>query len=259
MTSNLQLFLDRFVVVNKDRYKDDSDILPIFNTVTLADIVWDSIVVNQSDESKRIANFHSDTLMFSAKSQQWNCVALNNNAIINITDIKASIDAVKTLDTVGVYLYTDAGVTKIAAIVDKDSIVNNTAQAQTVLLLKGVLKYDFSDNAVSVKQTNADNVVFSVLAECFYGNVVAFETTKTSGGGDGGDGDGGDESTPEDEALEDPTGGGEFAGVGEAGFGMLTEPRTITSEVRLIPDILNASLGIAGAPAPVVEFLNENA
>ena len=256
MTSNLQLFLNRFITVNKERYKDDPDIAPIFNTLTLEDIIWDFVTVNQTDVSKRISNFHSDTLLFTAKDQQWNCVELTNPALHNLTDIKDTIDIAKAVNTAGVYLYKENAVNKMLVLVDKDSIANNTAKDQTVVLLKAIMKYDFKDSAVTIKTTNSDNLVMSVLAECFYGETVVYETTTATGGGEDGDGD---ETTPEEEATKDPTGGGEFSGVGDAGFGMLTEPRTITNTVANIPDILLASLGIVGAPAPVVELLNENA
>ena len=103
LVADLNLFFDKFISYNKERYKDDPVMLAKFEEMTLDDLVFDSI--DQSDPTIRNAELHSDKYSIHGENQQWNCLPLNSDKVITITSdtVYTSLDDVENTEAEGIY------------------------------------------------------------------------------------------------------------------------------------------------------------
>ena len=103
LVADLNLFFDKFISYNKERYKDDPVMLAKFEEMTLEDLVFDSI--DQSDPTIRNAELHSDKYSIHGENQQWNCLPLNSDKVISISSdtVYTSLDDVENTEAEGIY------------------------------------------------------------------------------------------------------------------------------------------------------------
>ena len=103
LVADLNLFFDKFISYNKERYKDDPVMLAKFEEMTLEDLVFDSI--DESDPTIRNAELHSDKYSIHGENQQWNCLPLNSDKVITITSdtVYTSLDDVESTEAEGIY------------------------------------------------------------------------------------------------------------------------------------------------------------
>ena len=128
----LQLFLDKFISFNQDRYKDDADILPIFTGLTLDDCDFDAVV--KDGAGKNSTSLSSDTKNFTAEDQSWTSAKYSNPVVstaVNAGTPAENIAALGAIDVPGFYLYLDAdGTTVKGALVyshDTDAVIADDA------------------------------------------------------------------------------------------------------------------------------------
>ncbi|EJI5696471.1 hypothetical protein NFI00_000174 [Salmonella enterica] len=292
MDANMQLFLDKFIEVNKQKYADEPEVLALLEGLTLADVVFDSIEIDESlGEGGRIASFHSPSRKFNAPKQQWLCSTLQGKNVVTFTDATVFDDkaAVKALTTPGIYLHKTGETTAVSVLTAEDVADVATASQNVIAALTGAANYelkvadlllptftlgtDFEGLVSSHCIEDTFNVYFipKATAPSEPGTGEGGETDPGAGGETGG-GETGEEPevdpnepviTPEmvaeDKALADPTAGGVYSDVGDDGFGVLTVPREISEETANIATITGMTFGLVGAGALAVETLDENA
>lgn len=292
MDANLQLFLDKFIEVNKQKYANEPEVLALLEGLTLADVVFDSIDIDESlGEGGRIASFHSPSRKFKAPKQQWLCSTLQGKNVVTFTDATVFDDkaAVKALTVPGIYLHKADDATAVSVLTAEDVADVATASQNVIAALTGAANYelkaadlllpaftlgtDFEGLVSSHCIEDTFNVYFipKATAPSEPGTGEGGETDPGTGGETGG-GETGEEPevdpnepviTPEmiaeDKALADPTAGGQYSDVGDKGFGVLTVPREISEETANIATITGMTFGLVGAGSLVVETLDENA
>ncbi|ASU03463.1 hypothetical protein RISINGSUN_207 [Erwinia phage vB_EamM_RisingSun] len=291
MDANLQLFLDKFIEVNKQKYADEPEVLALLEGLTLADVVFDSIEIDESlGEGGRIASFHSPSRKFNAPQQQWLCSTLQGKNVVTFTDAKVFDDkaSVKALTAPGIYLHKAGDATAVSVLTAEDVADVDTATQNIIAALTGAVNYELKVEDLLIPTftlgTDFEGLVSSHCIEdtfnvYFIPKAVApsepgegGEIDPGTGGGETGGGETGGEPevdpnepviTPEmeaeDKALADPTAGGIYSDVGDKGFGVLTVPREISEETANIATITGMTFGLVGAGSLTVETLNENA
>lgn len=293
MDANLQLFLDKFIEVNKQKYADEPEVLALLEGLTLADVVFDSIEIDESlGEGGRIASFHSPSRKFNAPQQQWLCSTLQGKNVVTFTDAKVFDDkaAVKALTAPGIYLHKAGDATAVSVLTAEDVADVATATQNIIAALTGAANYELKVEDLLIPTfTLGTDFEGQVSSHCIEDTFNVYfipkavvpsepgegETDPGTGGGEtGGEGEGGEPTEPEvdpnepvitpemiaeDKALADPTAGGVYSDVGDKGFGVLTVPREISEETANIATITGMTFGLVGAGSLQVETLNENA
>lgn len=110
---NLQLFLDRFISYNKERYKDNVRVMALLNRLKLEDITFSNPRTNASGpEIVRTVDMTVPKVMI-AKDQSWIPADFDHplvTASVSTTVLKE--EDLEHQDVPGLYFYDDNGVTK---------------------------------------------------------------------------------------------------------------------------------------------------
>lgn len=280
MKANLQLFLDKFISVNQQKYADQPEVLALLDGLTLDDITFTRLDKDSSlGAGGRIADFESASRKFNAIDQQWICAELGSDTIITTIDdtVHASVDDIKAIGEAGLYRLSAGEIDTIVVVVESAELTAAEIKAQVAGMLvtdagytlttedfvwpetDPVVGTDFEASVDTDTIESSFNVVW--LPEPNAGGGTDPEEPGTGGeggetdpgtGGETGGGEGGGSTdpeeptdpedelpqppaqTPEEEALNDVTGGGTYAAPGEPGFGILTDERTVTTESATI-------------------------
>lgn len=281
MKANLQLFLDKFISVNQQKYADQPEVLALLDGLTLDDITFTRLDKDSSlGAGGRIADFESASRKFNAIDQQWICAELGSDTIITTIDdtVHASVDDIKAIGEAGLYRLSAGEIDTIVVVVESAELTAAEIKAQVAGMLVTDAGYTLTTEDFvwpetdPVVGTDFEASVDTDTIESSF-NVVWLPEPNTGGGGtdpeepgtggEGGEtdpgtggetggGEGGGSTdpeeptdpedelpqppaqTPEEEALNDVTGGGTYAAPGEPGFGILTDERTVTTESATI-------------------------
>lgn len=198
-TTHKQLVLNQFVPFNTNRYKDDPEMLPLFQGLTLDEVVISDLVVNDTNPERYVSTITSASRGFRGVKQEWERGEFNDPngfKILNrATPATSLTDITDKYNTPGAYSYTDGGVTKVAVLAlkgadDAESIVNAKATfVSSYLFLDTELNVTVAVtlDAITPETTNPYMVgtikLLSVDAEkiippTFYGKLVYPEVTE---------------------------------------------------------------------------------
>lgn len=151
--AHLELFHERFVKYNLDRYKDDPKMLPLFQGLTLGMVsITDITDISEPVEGSRRSTVTSVARNFKGIEQDWTpadaatTVKLytlsNEDPLIPLPDL----DALKEQTAVGVYSYLDVdGTTVKAGVVIAADVEEAGFAAAVETALKAALKYDIPE------------------------------------------------------------------------------------------------------------------
>ncbi|MBS9733499.1 hypothetical protein, partial [Pseudomonas aeruginosa] len=111
MASNLPIqtiFLDKFVEFNKDRYKDDAEMLALFDGLTLADITISDITADGANPELQSATVTSVSRNFKGVEQKWLPANINTPFAFVVVNKGAPLtgeDQLAKQTTPGAYVY----------------------------------------------------------------------------------------------------------------------------------------------------------
>jgi len=149
--AHLELFHERFVKFNLDRYKDDPKMLPLFQGLTLGMVsITDITDISEPVEGSRRSTVTSVARNFKGIEQDWTPADAatnvklytlgNEDPLVPIADL----ETLKEQTAVGVYSYLD-GETVKAAVVISAEVEEAGFAAAVETALKAALKYDIPE------------------------------------------------------------------------------------------------------------------
>lgn len=133
-----QLFLDKFIAFNLDRYSDNADVLPLIQGLTLSDVVIGSVADVNGEAGRKIVSLVSSTRRFTANEQKFTRADYHNPIVSTATNAGSALPdaaALAEVEVPGLYLYMDGAETKLAVVVPygtDPADVNTTAIAALV-------------------------------------------------------------------------------------------------------------------------------
>lgn len=169
--SRMNLFFNRFVAFNLDRYQDDAEMLPLFQGLQENELTFEALTGTGADT--RSLTVKSVSRNFMGVNQTYHAAELNNVRAYSMVEPGVVAPTLADLDekTVpGVYAYLDAdGVTtKIMILIDDKAEVGTDAAA-AIEALTSAFKYDLLPGDIT---SGAD--ALTIEAPCFYG-VLSFK------------------------------------------------------------------------------------
>lgn len=172
-----QLFLDRFMEVNRIRYKNDPAVLDRLNKLTVKDIVFEGLTEDPNRPGGMISNFSVPAKAIEAYAQRWIPVDIKSKHIID----PANVTSVPTLNDViaaqarGLFTYQDNGSTKLAIVMAfrQDIPVENLAKEVTKTLNR-TTSYVIKDGDLQINFNDStdDYRLFDVRNETINGEVA---------------------------------------------------------------------------------------
>ena len=172
-----QLFLDRFMEYNRERYKNDPETLARLQTLTLDKIVFQGLSDDPSKPGGKVSNFSVPAGAIMAELQHWNPLDIKNEKIINPAIITAvpSIEEIIAANTRGLFSFEDQGQVKLAVVMSfrqdiptgeltKD-VVKTINYSSNYILKETDLQINFADST-------DDYRLFNILNETIVGEVT---------------------------------------------------------------------------------------
>ena len=153
MDANLQLFLNRFIEVNQQKFADQPDVLALLDGLTLADVTFTRLEADPSlGTGGRVADLHSDSRKFDAKSQQWLCATLAGKDVITTIDdtLHPSVDDIKAQAVQGLYRMKVGSVESVVLALDHAAATEAEIGALVVSLLKADLQFAVEDAEITL-------------------------------------------------------------------------------------------------------------
>lgn len=149
-----QLFLNKFLEVNLDRYADDPEMLPLFQGLTLAEIVISDL--NPGVPEAQTATVSSASRNFRGVQQAWTPAFLNSvNAftLMNKDTPLANLAELSEQTVPGVYGYTD-GATVVPGLVLPSDTDSTTLEANAKAGFQSAYKYVIADSELTVGEND---------------------------------------------------------------------------------------------------------
>lgn len=172
-----QLFLDRFMEVNRIRYKNDPAVLDRLNKLTVKDIVFDGLTEDPNRPGGMISNFSVPAKAIEAYAQRWIPVDIKSKHIIdpaNVTNVPTLNDVIAA-QARGLFTYQDNGSTKLAVVMAfrQDIPVENLAKEVTKTLNR-TTSYVIKDGDLQINFNDStdDYRLFDVRNETINGEVA---------------------------------------------------------------------------------------
>lgn len=170
----MQLLLDKFIATNQVVYQDRPSAVQRLGEVTVDNMQVVTIDVDQNDETKRIAQLSSVSLMIDAIDQQWQCATLLGPVVLNYTvgDIIPSLTDVTNINAQGIYKYQDGADVKVAQIVltnftDYDGVLNSALSQ-----LEEYTNYTITSDNVTLVETIDEGWVIKIVSDYISGQMV---------------------------------------------------------------------------------------
>lgn len=160
---NLQLFLDRFISYNKDRYKNNVRVMALLNRLKLEDITFSNTRTDSSSgEVVRTVDMAIPKVMV-AKDQSWIPADYDHPLVSQAasTTVVPEED-LEHLDIPGLYFYQDGSVTKPVIVYPLGS---GDALDSIRAVVKSSCLYDLLDTQISI---NNDETVVTVDSPTVY-------------------------------------------------------------------------------------------
>lgn len=158
---NMQLFLDRFISVNRVRYRQQPSVLAILNTLTLQNVIF-SKVRSSNDafgELVRTVDMYVPKVM-KAMDQSWLPAYYTTPRITNMvtTDVQDENDLI-TLEVPGFYFYKDR-YSKVQGCVVVPAQINPGDISDYVKdMVKNANAYQINDDQISVASNFSEVIV----------------------------------------------------------------------------------------------------
>ncbi|EBV8434091.1 hypothetical protein AVA65_07565 [Salmonella enterica subsp. enterica serovar Minnesota] len=172
-----QLFLDRFMEVNRIRYKNDPEVLDRLNKLTVQDIVFEGLTEDPNRPEGMISNFSVPAKAIEAYAQRWIPVNIKSKHIIdpaNVTSVPTLADVIAA-QARGLFTYQDNGSTKLAIVMAfrQDIPVENLAKEVTKTLNRNT-NYILKDGDLQINFNGStdDYRLFDIRNETISGEVA---------------------------------------------------------------------------------------
>jgi len=166
------LFLNKFVEVNLVRYKDDPEMLPLFQNLGLNDIVISDLIPGVAEP--QVATVSSDSRNFRGILQRWLPAFLDKPepfALKNPVTPLASINDLLEQADPGVYGYLSDGEVFPGMVLPKDTL-STTLEANAKALFQSNFGYAINDEELTVNE-NSLSVTMNVYTRGSIPFVVA--------------------------------------------------------------------------------------
>lgn len=154
MASNLPIqtiFLDKFVEFNKDRYKDDAEMLALFDGLTLADITISDITADGTNPELQSATVTSVSRNFKGVEQKWLPANINTPFAFVVVNKGAPLTSEAELadqTTPGAYVYLvgegEEAVQRVGLVL-ASTTTTETQAADALALFKANFEYVLDD------------------------------------------------------------------------------------------------------------------
>jgi len=169
-----QLFLDKFVEVNLDRYKNDPNMLPLFQNLTLSEIVISDL--NPGVPELQTATVTSVSRNFRGVTQQWLPADLNSPNAFFLKNKKtplASKAALSEQTSPGAYVYTDGSKLSVGIVLSASSTEESMAadakiaffDAYRYILAGEELASDLTTLSIAMNAYTRGSVVYAIGQE----------------------------------------------------------------------------------------------
>lgn len=157
----LQLFLNRFLLVNKERYKDDALALNIINSLTLEEVVfsnWRGTQLQGVVEQKT-TDIRADGKL-TGTDQKYYTLDLASPLVTTPTETAPVEEADLPKQTInGLYLYNDTSVTparlSCAIVINRPEDLVEEAK----VIIKAACKFDLADEDIVALENGTDVLV----------------------------------------------------------------------------------------------------
>lgn len=158
---NMQLFLDRFISVNRERYKDYPSVIAILNMLTLENVIF-SEVRSSNDmfgELVRTVDMYVPKVM-KAMDQSWLPAYYTTPRITNMVtlDIQDE-DTLITLTVPGFYFYKDRSGSKQGCIVVPAQVEEKDVSSYVVSMVKQANAYQINDDQITVTSNLSEVII----------------------------------------------------------------------------------------------------
>lgn len=174
-----QLFLNKFVEINQDRYSDDPEMLPLFDNLTLSEITISDLVPGVPEA--QTATVSSASRNFRGIQQAWLPAFLdapNAFTLLNKEAPLASVNDLGSQTVEGVYGYLDAdGVTVRVGVVLPSDTDAGTREVNAKATFQSAYKYVIADNELTV-DADSINITMNAYTRGEIPHVVALVAPK---------------------------------------------------------------------------------
>lgn len=172
-----QLFLDRFLEYNLERYKNDPDTLARLRRIKLSDIVFDGFAEDPDRPGSVISNFTVPTDAIEAYLQKWIPVDVKNENIIDPSNVTvvSDINDVIAANARGFFNYDDNGVTKLAVVMTfRQDIPIEELAKEVIKTINKTSNYVLKEDDLHINYTGStdDYKLFDLLNETIVGEVT---------------------------------------------------------------------------------------
>lgn len=148
-----QLFLNKFVEVNLDRYQNDPEMLPLFQNLTVSEITISDLTPGVPE--LQTATVTSVSRNFRGITQQWLPAFLDSpNAFVLKNKGAPLADAAALADqtTPGAYIYTDGADTRVGLVLSASS-TSGTQEADAKAVFTDAYRYVIDADEVETTTT----------------------------------------------------------------------------------------------------------
>lgn len=165
---HLELFFERFLKFNLERYKDDPKWLPKFTGLTFSMVVISDIVPIMSN-TRRSAKVFSAARRFSGVNQSWTPAKAETDLKLwkpESVDPLPSVDKLAEQVDAGVYFYVDGADVKVGVV-----IANGVAPAQQAAAVESTLRAALVYDIPTVEVAGVGTTV-TLVGDTFEGTLV---------------------------------------------------------------------------------------
>lgn len=165
---NLQLFLDRFISYNKERYKDNVRVMALLNRLKLEDITFSNARSdNSSGEVVRTVDMTVPKVMI-AKDQSWIPADFDHPLVSqSVTTTVVPEDELEHQQMPGLYFYKDGNVTKPVIVYPLGS---GSALDSIRSVIQSSCLYELTDAQITI---NSDETVATIDSPTIYHSLKA--------------------------------------------------------------------------------------
>lgn len=168
---HLELFFERFLEFNLDRYKDDPTYLAAFTDLTFAEVTIADIVKTDGD-TRRSATVTSATRHFKGLNQSWTpAKAATDLKLYTLLNEVPLVDIGKLSEQTvpGLYSYVDGEEVKVAVVI-ANGVEEEEQDAAVEMVLRAGLVYDIPTVTV-----NSVGSSVALIGDTFEGTLMWFE------------------------------------------------------------------------------------
>lgn len=170
-----ELMLEKFVLVNKDRYPEFAERIA---QVTVANMTFDTIAKDPSNPlTGRVSNLASEKLTIEAAEQSWECGLLNGPKVLNFTSdiLYTSLEEILTNHSRGFFKYqsSENNEIEVIQILPTTLVIPNEVMNAALLDLNYSSNYVIKSNEITLIEIDDTgiNLTFLVDGDTVYGKI----------------------------------------------------------------------------------------